>query len=112
MPDNLFNPVSDNLPEELFETLLQHNNVRIERIVSKGHTTPEGEWYDQSTDEWVILLQGSATLLYRNGQSVDLCSGDYLWLPAHLQHRVEHTSENPPTLWLAIHIAACPEPAL
>jgi hypothetical protein len=31
--------------DELFTTLLNTGNVRIERIVSHGHASPEGFWY-------------------------------------------------------------------
>lgn len=36
--------------------------VRVERIVSQGHVTPPGQWYDQDWDEWVSLLSGAARL--------------------------------------------------
>ena len=41
----------DALPEELFQTLLTTTNVRIERIISHGHASLEGFWYDQHTHE-------------------------------------------------------------
>jgi cupin 2 domain-containing protein len=91
-------------PEELFEVLLAKNNIKIERIVSVGHTTPLQEWYDQVTDEWVILLQGEAELLYADNARIKLKSGDYLLIPARLKHKVIYTSSEPPCIWLAINI--------
>jgi len=100
---NLFelpNPLPD---VELFEPLQQSHNTTIERIISTGQTTPDGEWYDQDRDEWVILLQGSATLTYTGGTTITLKAGDYLLIPAHCRHRVTATSAQPPCIWLAIH---------
>ncbi|WP_107668771.1 cupin domain-containing protein [Cyanothece sp. BG0011] len=89
--------------QEIFETIINSKNVIIERIISTGQTTPEGSWYDQDQDEWVILLQGEATLLYSDNSSIDLKSGDYLLIKAHQKHRVIFTSSDPPCIWLAIH---------
>ncbi len=100
---NIFQIPSQIPEQELFETLLNTKDILIERIISTGQTTPPGEWYDQETDEWVILLQGKAQLSYENGRTVDLLPGDYLLLKAHEKHRVEATSNNPVCIWLAIH---------
>lgn len=102
-PDNLFHlPLP--LPEaEWFEVLHATAQTRIERIVSTGQTTPPDQWYDQDTDEWVVLLQGQAQLTYTDGSTVDLAPGDHLLIPAHQQHRVSFTSTDPPCIWLAIH---------
>jgi cupin 2 domain-containing protein len=56
MLTNLFANIPDHLSEELFTTLLQAPGVRIERIISHGHHSPDGFWYDQPTGEWVIVL--------------------------------------------------------
>jgi hypothetical protein len=66
-PNNLFNGIPSDLPEELFATLHQARGLRIERIVSQSHASPSGFWYDQDENEWVIVLQGivMAPLLYR-----------------------------------------------
>lgn len=90
--------------EELFELLLTQKNIRIERIISTGQTTPVGKWYDQEQDEWVILLQGEAEISYEDHSRYKLSSGDYLMIEAHQKHRVEYTSTKPPCIWLAIHI--------
>jgi cupin 2 domain-containing protein len=97
--DNL----ADRLTDEHFEVLAAGKDVRIERIISTGQTTPGGEWYDQTQDEWVILLQGEAKLAYEDGSTRALKPGDYVFIPAHQKHRVDYTSVEPPCVWLAIH---------
>lgn len=101
---NLFQAIPEQLPQELFKTLLLRNGLRLERIVSRGHTTPSGEWYDQNQDEWVILLSGSATLLFENGEYQQLTPGDYLLIPAHCRHRVDSTDSLEQSVWLALHL--------
>ena len=103
MISNIFSHIPADLPEELFETLVLANEIKIERIVSRGHTTPDGEWYDQDWDEWVLLLQGYATIRYQDGNKVVLQHGDYVLIPAHSKHRVDFTSSQPDAIWLAIH---------
>ncbi|MBW4651429.1 MAG: cupin domain-containing protein [Kastovskya adunca ATA6-11-RM4] len=100
---NIFHLPTELSAEELFEPLVSGEAVLIERIISTGQTTPEGEWYDQERYEWVILLQGEAKLTYLDGSSISLQAGDYVLIPAHQKHRVEHTSAEPPCIWLAVH---------
>lgn len=90
---------------ELFETIAKGNDVLIERIVSTGHTTPDGFWYEQETDEWVLLLQGAATLLFdhNEGETLVLMAGQAILIPARRRHRVVFTSSAPPCIWLAVH---------
>lgn len=95
------------LGEELFETLAA-GDALIERIVSTGQTTPEDQWYDQEKDEWVILLQGEAKLLFMEGEEVTLRKGDYLFIRAHEKHRVTYTSSDPPSVWIAVHANLSP----
>ena len=64
MTTNLFTDLPANLPDELLTTLLDANNVRIERIVSHGHVSPDGFWYDQDEHEWVIILKGAARVRF------------------------------------------------
>ena len=91
------------LPQtELFESLFKNDRVFIERIISTGQITPEGEWYDQDKNEWLIVLQGEGELSYEDGSRIKLTSGDYLFIPAHQKHRVEYTSTEPPCIWLTI----------
>lgn len=99
---NIFKNIPAIIPEELFENLIDRETLKIERIVSHGHSTPVGEWYDQSWDEWVLLLQGEALLGYEDGSKVKLQMGDYVFIPAHIRHRVEWTQPEFNTVWLAI----------
>jgi len=93
-------------PEEIFETLLEKPGIRVERIISSGQATPQGEWYDQAGDEWVVLLSGSATLMIEGEISPRrLSAGDYLLLPAGCRHRVEWTDPEVKSVWLAVHIS-------
>ena len=97
---NLLYPLPSTLGEEVFSELLRHEGVRIERIVSDGHASPEGFWYDQPEHEWVLLLEGKAGIEFADGQQLDLSRGDTLNLSAHTRHRVLYTAR--PTIWLAI----------
>ncbi len=100
--NNIFAEFPASSSQELFETLAGTSCVRIERIVSYGNASPEGFWYDQPQAEWVILLQGAARLALEE-QVVELKPGDFLNLPAHTKHRVEWTTPDEPTIWLAVH---------
>lgn len=102
--NNIFDAIPAQLPEECVDILLQQSGMRIERIISRGHATPSGQWYDQDSDEWVLVLAGKAGLRIEGRQEViTLNPGDYVHLRAHQRHRVEWTLENENTLWLAIH---------
>lgn len=90
------------LDQELFGELLRTENVRIERIVSKGHASPEHGWYDQTENEWVIVLEGSGRLLFEDGSEVALNQGDYVDIPAHSRHKVIWTDPDVITVWLAV----------
>ena len=103
MVRNLLADLPTELPEELVQTILARKSVRIERIVSTGHSSPEGFWYDQVQAEWVIVLTGEAKLLLEDEKSYHMKPGDTINIPAHKKHRVEWTSENEPTVWLAVH---------
>jgi cupin 2 domain-containing protein len=101
---NLFENVPDKCPTEIFETLFEGKDFKAERIISEGQACPPGEWYDQDWDEWVVLLQGSAAVLFEEDRDpVTLKPGDYLSIPAHKKHRVEWTDPQQKTIWLAIH---------
>jgi cupin 2 domain-containing protein len=102
---NLLAAIPGELPGELFETLLERPGCRVERIVSRAHATPEGQWYDQGWDEWVLLLKGAAALQIDGEASLhELHPGDYLLLPAHRRHRVAWTAAEGDTVWLALHL--------
>ncbi|MBM3527960.1 MAG: cupin domain-containing protein [Alphaproteobacteria bacterium] len=101
---NIFGGIPEQLPEELFTTLVDVPNVRVERIVSRGHASPPGFWYDQPQAEWVLVLSGSAAVLFEGEASPHvLRRGDHLHIPAHAKHRVEWTDATEPTVWLAVH---------
>jgi cupin 2 domain-containing protein len=101
---NLFDSVPASLPDELSEDLLSGGEFQLRRIVSLGHATPAGEWYDQEDDEWVVLLCGSAGLRIERDPDVRVLQpNDWLLLPAHVRHRVEWTDDTRPTVWLALH---------
>ena len=120
--NNLFSHLPKDLSSEVFETLVQGSNLRIERIVSLGHSSQDNTWYDQDDHEWVILLQGKAAIRFADADGFDssyktdtsnktnltdntvqLLPGDYINIPAHTKHRVEWTDASNTTIWLAIH---------
>lgn len=103
MKCNIFDACKIESKEEIFETLFKNENVTIERIISEGHITPDGQWYDQETDEWVLLLEGNAKLEFEDNNILELHKGDYLHLASHQKHRVVYTSSEPKCLWLAFH---------
>jgi cupin 2 domain-containing protein len=109
---NIYARIPESLKQELLEILLETKGFRLERIVSEGHTTSPGTWYDQETHEWVILLEGSAGIVFEGEPDVHAMKpGDYLFIPAHKKHRVEWTDKNRKTVWLAFHFTgahACP----
>ena len=100
--NNLFDITGLSTTEEQFEDLFQTGQVRLERIVSFGHPTPAGEWYDQAETEWVTLLKGASTLVYADGRKLEMCAGDNLLIPPHEKHRVEAVSED--SVWLALFV--------
>lgn len=111
--NNLLDAIPAQLPEELVEVLLQQGGMRLERIVSRGHCSPPGFWYEQAEQEWVLLVQGQAVLAFA-GEGLDtdgkeaperqvrLQAGEYLLLPAGCRHRVVATSGDPEAIWLAL----------
>jgi cupin 2 domain-containing protein len=101
-PANVFVDLPPSLPDELFSTLLESGNIRVERIVSHGHASPEGFWYNQDHHEWVVVLKGAARLAFEN-ETIEMKSGDFMNIPAHTNHRVEWTTPDEPTIWLAVH---------
>jgi cupin 2 domain-containing protein len=102
---NIFSKIPKHLPDELFQSLLHLDNIKIERIVSKGHHCKQDHWYEQVQNEWILLLQGQAILEFENDpKQITLNSGDYLLIPSKIKHRVVWTLENKETIWLAIHI--------
>ncbi|MDF2155846.1 cupin domain-containing protein [Vibrio sp. CAU 1672] len=99
---NLLKDLPNNLSEEVFDDLLSYKQLRIERIVSKGHTTAKDDWYDQEEHEWVLVVQGAGELTFKDGSVTHLEAGDYINIPAHTKHRVSWTDPGQETIWLAV----------
>lgn len=99
---NIFSDIPAEIPNEIFEDIITTEKLRIERIVSKGHVSPDSQWYDQTENEWVIVLSGYGVIEYINGDTITLKQGDYLHIKAHEKHRVIETSTDEITVWLAI----------
>ena len=100
-PASVFSSISSSSDGEEFLTLLETSAVRIERIVSHAKSSPDGFWYDQPDDEWVMVLRGRATLEIPSGP-VEMGAGDHVFIPRHVRHRVAATTAD--TIWLAIHL--------
>ncbi len=103
MIGNLLEGIPDLLTEERFEELASAESVTVERIVSRGHTSPETGWYDQPRHEWLLVLQGRGVVAFEEGEEVTLGPGDHLLIPAHRRHRVAWTAPDEVTVWLAVH---------
>lgn len=102
-PDNIFSVIPDKSGQEAIEQLLVKKDIKIERIISKGHKSPETGWHDQELNEWVLVLKGKATLAFEDQTSVDLIEGSYINIPSHTKHKVTWTDPNRETIWLAVH---------
>jgi len=102
---NLFEGIPAALPDEWFQTLWDSDRVKIERIVSRGHRSPDDFWYDQAQHEWVAVLKGRAALMFEgDAEETVLGVGDALFIPAGTRHRVAWTAAGEETVWLAVHI--------
>lgn len=103
LPSNLFAGVPDGTPGEVVTVLASSPHVRVERIVSRGHASPDGFWYDQDRAEWVAVLTGAARLRFEgDDHPVEMRPGDWVNIPARRRHRVEWTAPDEPTVWLAV----------
>lgn len=100
---NIFDAIPEKLDTEIMTRLVDNKQVKIERIVSRGQRSPESGWYDQNENEWVMLLQGEATLAFADDTSITLHAGDFVNIPAHKKHRVAWTTPETETIWLAVH---------
>ncbi|MDH5480448.1 MAG: cupin domain-containing protein [Nitrosomonas sp.] len=100
---NIFSDIPKNLERELFDLIIKNKSVTIERIVSKGHCSPESSWYDQEKNEWVLILKGEAILAFEGQDSVHLNEGDFINIPSHKKHQVTWTDPENETIWLAVH---------
>ncbi|MFO7964374.1 MAG: cupin domain-containing protein [Desulfobacterales bacterium] len=101
---SLLDEIPVKMPEERFDTLCSAEHVTIKRIVSRGHASPDGFWYDQKKNEFVLVVKGSAGIRIENRDDiVVLNAGDYMIIDAHVRHRVEWTDAACETIWLAVH---------
>jgi len=100
---NIFADIPEGMSEEFFQEILQNDHVRIERIVSHGEKSPDGFWYDQEENEWILLVAGEAELSFADGRRIALFPGDHLLIPGHTRHRIEKTDSTQNTIWLAVH---------
>jgi len=101
---NVFEGIPHDLLYELVDVLATGHGTKIERIVSKGHSSSPGFWYDQNADEWVILLKGKAELEFEGKLDVTILKpGDYILIPAHFKHRVRWTDPDQESIWLAVY---------
>jgi len=100
---NLLRDLPASAANELFETLATAGQTRIERIVSLGHHSAKDFWYDQAEHEFVLVLQGAAKLRFEGSdEPVAMGPGDCLTIPAGRRHRVDWTTPDEPTVWLAV----------
>ena len=102
MKKNFFENISKNIQEEIIEILVENQDIRIERIISKGQKSPEGFWYNQNQNEFVLLLKGYAIIEFENRNDVELKSGDFLIISTNEKHRVKYTNTNNETIWLTV----------
>jgi len=100
--ENIFNHIPKIIKNELFEDILSNKKIRVERIISKGQTSPKKGWYDQKENEWVMILKGKAILSFKNHKDIKLKEGDYINIKAHTKHKVSWTNPDKKTIWLAI----------
>src|SRR5262245_60910490 len=101
IPTNLFADIPRCLPDELFTTLFNAADVRIERTVSYGHASPEDFLYDQGQKKGVFVLKGAARLRFEDGE-IEVKPGDFVKIPAHKKHRVDWTTPDEPAVWLGV----------
>lgn len=103
-PANLLSDLPKQRRDEVFEKLIDTESCTIERIVSRGHTTEEGKWYDQEKNEWVLIIKGAARLRFADRETAfEMRPGDHINIPAHCKHRVEWTDPDVETVWVAVH---------
>ncbi len=101
---NIFYDLPKAKEKEVFQPLFKDKKLKVERIISMGQATKEGKWLRQKRNEWVVLLQGKAVLSFLGKDEVlKLKSGDYVFIPKNLRHRVEWSDPKEKSLWLAVH---------
>jgi len=100
---NIFKNIPIPNEDEYFENIIKNDTLKIQKIVSHGHTSPKSGWYEAPNEEWIILLEGGATLSFQNGEDISLSIGDYINIPAHSKHKVSWTKPECNTIWLVVH---------
>jgi len=103
MANNIYEDIQPNSDKEQIHVILKNKNIIIERIVSYGFPTPDGFWYNDANNEWVLVLAGEAEIEYKDGRKIKLKAGDYLLIPSHEEHRVSYTSTEPNCTWLCLY---------
>lgn len=99
---NIFDQIKPANEREIVEKIFANGDICIERIISAGQSSPEGFWYDQPQNEWVIVLKGRGIIEFED-RLIELGTGDYIFIAAHRKHRVKFTDLNEETIWLAVH---------
>jgi cupin 2 domain-containing protein len=103
MKKSMLDGIPDNIPEEIFETIVSGENIKIERIISKGHSSEKDFWYNQELNEFVLVIKGAASLKLESKEEIILKPGDYYNIKAHEKHRLDWTDKDTETIWLAVH---------
>jgi hypothetical protein len=110
---NIFKDPAVCVPNEFFETIVAACGTRLERIVSLGQSTPQGEWLKQDSNEWVLLLSGKARLSFEDPASgITLDPGDHIMILAQCMHRVDRTDPSQKTVWLTFNFPAAKGPKI
>lgn len=98
---NFLENIPTSIPDEIFETIISCQSIKIERIISKGHKSEPDFWYDQEQSEWILILKGEARLQFED-KFIYLTVGDYLNIAPHQKHRIDWTTPEEETIWLAV----------
>ena len=67
---------------ETFETLLSQPNVKIERIISTGQSSPPDFWYCPPHIDFVICFAFSSGLIFSNDSAVRVLKRGDVWTSA------------------------------
>jgi cupin 2 domain-containing protein len=99
---NIFSDIPSEINQEIFHDLIKTKDLRIERIISHGQSSPAEGWYEQDEHEWVMVLRGQGVIEFAEGHVVTLNPGDHLNIAAGLKHKVVSTAADEVTVWLAV----------
>lgn len=84
------------------ESIAETVDVRVERVTSRGQASASGVYCPQSDNEWLIMVKGQTTLEIGT-DTVNLIAGDYVFIPSNTRNRVQSTSPNEDTVWVAVY---------